>query len=57
MKKSPTKLSCAQCAKKFIKAEVEKELWPFCSKRCKMIDLAKWLSEKYVIDQDTKDQG
>jgi len=23
--------------------------WPFCSKRCKMVDLGKWVNEEYKI--------
>lgn len=40
---------CAQCGKDIIFTNENKDLWPFCSKRCKMIDLGKWLGEKYVV--------
>jgi hypothetical protein len=26
---------------------------PFCSRRCKMVDLGKWLDGKYVIPDDS----
>lgn len=29
---------------------------PFCSARCKMADLGKWLSEEYVISEELKPQ-
>jgi endogenous inhibitor of DNA gyrase (YacG/DUF329 family) len=30
---------------------------PFCSERCKLIDLGKWMTEDYVIEgEDTKDR-
>ena len=33
-------------------------LGPFCSKRCKMIDLGKWLGEEYRISEPlTPDQA
>jgi endogenous inhibitor of DNA gyrase (YacG/DUF329 family) len=27
---------------------------PFCSKRCKMIDLGAWIAEEYTIPGETK---
>jgi endogenous inhibitor of DNA gyrase (YacG/DUF329 family) len=27
----------------------ESEFYPFCSERCKLIDLGNWASERYVI--------
>jgi uncharacterized protein len=27
----------------------ESEFFPFCSERCKIIDLGNWASEKYVV--------
>lgn len=41
---------CAQCKKSFNRKDIPENLWPFCSKRCKMIDLGQWLSEKYVLN-------
>jgi uncharacterized protein len=43
---------CATCGR-----EVEYEgplpsVYPFCSSRCKMADLGKWLREQYTIDRD-----
>lgn len=28
---------------------LDRRLHPFCSERCKMVDLGKWLGEDYVI--------
>lgn len=28
------------------------ELFPFCSERCRMVDLGRWLREAYSIDRD-----
>ena len=40
---------CPGCTKKFIVADDNKAYRPFCSRRCKMIDLGQWLGEKYVV--------
>jgi len=42
------KLVCPQCGEKFIVED--QAVLPFCSKRCKMIDLGHWLTEKYVVE-------
>jgi uncharacterized protein len=31
--------------------------FPFCSERCKMLDLGKWASEKYVISEPVIDES
>lgn len=42
---------CINCTK-----TVVKEYFPFCSERCKNIDLYKWMSGSYVIaGEDQKD--
>ena len=28
------------------------DLYPFCSQRCKLIDLGRWFNEQYSIDRD-----
>lgn len=48
--------SCPNC-KNIITDKVEKKYLPFCSKRCKMIDLGQWLSEKYVIESDEEPEN
>ena len=30
---------------------------PFCSERCRTIDLGNWASEKYVISKPLRDAG
>lgn len=32
-----------------VKARAENSAFPFCSTRCKTIDLGKWLSEEYRV--------
>jgi uncharacterized protein len=39
-------MKCPICKKE---ARPENDFFPFCSERCKIIDLGNWASEKYVI--------
>jgi uncharacterized protein len=41
-------MKCLTC-KKPIAVEKKNPFLPFCSERCKLIDLGNWLDEKYVI--------
>ncbi len=43
-----TVVSCPNCAKK-IEWSDKNPYRPFCSERCKQIDLGAWAEEKYVI--------
>ena len=49
LKKKPGK--CPICGKPALAAHV-----PFCSKRCKQIDLANWLGEAYRIPAALEDE-
>lgn len=44
------KVSCPKCGKQ-LKGQSLAELpdFPFCSKRCKLIDLGRWLDGTYTI--------
>lgn len=44
-------MSCPIC-KKPVPADGEDQ--PFCSDRCRTIDLGNWASEKYVISRDNE---
>ena len=45
-------VKCPRCG---IETVYEGNLFrPFCSERCKLIDLGNWASGKYVIPGDTK---
>ncbi|HEY6182356.1 MAG TPA: DNA gyrase inhibitor YacG [Terriglobales bacterium] len=50
-KRSP-KLSCPTCKKPVNKSN---EDFPFCSDRCRLIDLGKWASGEYVISSPVTD--
>ncbi len=41
------KVSCPKCKKKF--EYYDSKSRPFCTERCKMIDLGHWLDESYTI--------
>jgi len=45
---------CPICRKK---VELTDPLMPFCSERCKLIDLGNWASEKYVISEPAPPPG
>lgn len=42
--------TCPNCGKEFEYKTIEESRWfPFCSRRCKLIDLGRWLDGKYVV--------
>ncbi len=41
-------MKCPVCENSFNESEIKNYL-PFCSKRCRLIDLGDWLSENYSI--------
>ena len=54
-------MKCPICKKELSE---ENQFFPFCSERCKIIDLGNWASEKYVIstpiqptDPEDQDDG
>ena len=48
---SPTLVKCPTCKRELEWSESEYR--PFCSERCKLIDLGAWLAEKHAIPGDT----
>ncbi len=52
-KRNP-KIKCPIC-KKPVKTSDEE--FPFCSPRCRVIDLGKWASGAYVISSPVRDTG
>jgi len=44
-------MKCPICSKK---VEMKDPFMPFCSERCKLIDLGNWASGKYVISAPLK---
>ncbi|MGA9799686.1 MAG: DNA gyrase inhibitor YacG [Terriglobales bacterium] len=48
------KLKCPICKKQVTSKNAE---FPFCSDRCRLIDLGKWASGGYVISSPVQDTG
>ena len=46
-KKKTLKVKCPHCEKLF--SYYESDFRPFCSERCRMVDLSHWLSEEYSV--------
>ena len=47
---------CPQC-RKTVEPRSENPLFPFCSERCKLVDLGKWLGGEYRIPVVTPPEG
>jgi endogenous inhibitor of DNA gyrase (YacG/DUF329 family) len=41
-------LTCAIC-RKLIERRPANRFYPFCSERCRMVDLGKWMGEEYKV--------
>jgi endogenous inhibitor of DNA gyrase (YacG/DUF329 family) len=48
MNSKPRLVACPQCGKN-VEWEPANRYRPFCSERCKLIDLGAWASEKYRV--------
>ncbi len=54
--KLPITIRCPMCGSEVIYGSPdENPYFPFCSERCKLLDLGKWLEEDYVIGQSPED--
>ena len=51
-KKHAISLRCPTCRKVVLRSDPE---FPFCSERCRLIDLGKWASGGYVISTPLND--
>lgn len=47
-------LRCPICGEpvRYVKGKPLPPNFPFCSSRCKMVDLNKWLNEEYVLSRE-----
>ncbi|MEK6621777.1 MAG: DNA gyrase inhibitor YacG [Planctomycetota bacterium] len=52
------KINCSNCNKE-LSYQTTKDLpyFPFCSDRCKLIDLGAWLDEKYRIEEPMSEEA
>ena len=48
------KMNCPICRKP-VDSESHPE-FPFCSERCRLLDLGNWASEKYVVSESALDE-
>ena len=48
---SMTVRECSICRKP-VAPRAENPAFPFCSKRCRMVDLGRWLGEEYRVPDD-----
>ncbi len=55
-KKAPPVVACPQCGKE-MEWNTSNRFRPFCSERCKLIDLGKWANEEYRVEQREQDSG
>jgi len=46
-------INCPQCGE-YVEWTASNRFRPFCSERCKLLDLGQWASESYRIPTDTK---
>lgn len=46
---SDTPLHCPTCKQPVLEGEPGDGAWPFCSPRCKLIDLGRWLNGVYQV--------
>jgi len=51
MRKTPATSDTARCPTCREPVKAKDQHFPFCSKRCRMIDLGRWLNEGYVISR------
>ncbi len=55
VKGAPPIVACPYCAKEH-QWDTNNRFRPFCSERCKMIDLGKWANEDYRVAQPADEQ-
>ena len=53
--KTPPIVTCPHCGKEH-QWDTSNRFRPFCSERCKMIDLGKWANEDYRVAQPAEEQ-
>ncbi|NOZ22328.1 MAG: DNA gyrase inhibitor YacG [Planctomycetes bacterium] len=52
------RIDCPHCGKTLEYQSIKDyPHFPFCSERCKLVDLGKWLDEEHKISDDLLDEG
>jgi hypothetical protein len=49
-------VTCPTCGKEHA-WDTSNRFRPFCSERCRLIDLGKWANEEYRVEQRERDNG
>lgn len=52
----PLIVACPTCGKEHA-WDTSNRFRPFCSERCRLIDLGKWANEEYRVEQRERDSG
>jgi len=52
----PLIVTCPTCSKEHA-WDTSNRFRPFCSERCRLIDLGKWANEEYRVEQRERDAG
>ncbi len=52
VRKRQIKVACPTCKKQVKLSDPE---FPFCSQRCRLLDLGKWASGEYVVSSPVRD--
>jgi endogenous inhibitor of DNA gyrase (YacG/DUF329 family) len=47
---------CSTCDRSVEYVDGLPKLYPFCSYRCQLVDLGKWLQEEYTIDREITEE-
>ena len=53
---APKSPHCPICRKP-VETSAKNEWFPFCSNRCKVLDLSKWLNNEYSVPAREEDEG
>ena len=54
---APTVDRCPICAQPLSRPGAEPKALPFCSNRCRMVDLGRWLGEGYAVPVPPAEDG
>jgi uncharacterized protein len=49
---TPPITACPTCREQIVGPE--EKFWPFCSERCRLVDLGKWFNEDFKVSQELK---
>jgi len=50
---SPKQIKCPTCG---ALASADSDAFPFCSARCRMVDLGRWLDGRYIVSREVSEE-